>query len=200
MTAVRSVRWAPLRTQPRVCSKNILIHVRPPGEKLPPHSKADNEIFIQACVYNKEREMEQKQSTWGRFVDSWMPELPVSTPLLFVGVLFRRPTLEQWKEEGSTLGVGCISKHEEPPETRHFMDPQEAWFLKRAESCSAGVRAPSRSSSRMDHGPWTHLQPHRLFLKNLSRFLSHYPLLFRIKCNNILAFSPTNLYLNAFSK
>lgn len=183
MTAVRSVSWAPLRTQPRVCSKNILIHARPPGEKLPPHSNADNEIFIQACVYNKGREMEQKQSTWGRFVDSWMPELPVSTLLLFVGVIFRTPTLEQWKEEDSMLGLGCISKHEEPPETRHFIDPQEAWFLKRAERCSAGVWAPS--SSRMDDGPWTHLQPHRFFLKNLSRSLSHFPLLFQIICINI---------------
>lgn len=51
MTAVRSVSWAPLRTEPRVCSKNILIHVRPPEENLPPHLKADHEILIHTCVY-----------------------------------------------------------------------------------------------------------------------------------------------------
>lgn len=47
-----------------------------------------------------------------------------------------------------------ISKYEESPETRHFMDQQELQILKWVESCSAGVCTPSTSASaRGRNGP-----------------------------------------------
>lgn len=131
MTAVRSVSWGPLRTQPRVCSKNILIHVRPPGEKLPPPSKAHHEIFIQVCVFNRKRDGTKKTKN-----NPHEAILRTAGCLNFLfphlsslwGETFRTPPL--FKESCSTLGVGCISKHEGPPETRHFMVSREAWFIK----------------------------------------------------------------------
>lgn len=73
--------------------------------------------------------------------------LPALSSLPTGGIIYNpHPPLNRGERRAPYCGE-YISKYEESPETRHFMDQQEARILKWVESCWAGVCTPFTSAS-----------------------------------------------------